>query len=583
MKKISKAFVLVTSIILILSMMIGSTLAIVFVQTGVIDNIFNPQLPYSGSITVKASVQHNLGPNYQVPTNLVFDFAVGLGTKYSGKTVQTSKGPLTVSDDGYLAVSVKPGDSITVKNIESGLEVSATIVSKPGFSVLGGFTQTGTVKRGDTITFDFVNIYDPQPVTPPAPPVVIDPDLPSHGDEVNITLSGIKVLEGRDWKAGDTFSFILEYKKSNNEYVEVATQTVTYDETNDEYYKFDFTDTIRKYTFIETGLYEFRVRELEGSVSEVEYDKTEKTFKVRISDYDMDGFLEIVDVIAGERVTVEHDADTKTFNVAIEFNNKFNGEIETTPPEETTTIPTPEDVTLTIPVINTIEDIGNVETDKDGFLFVIENLETGERQTVVTDKKGLAEFLLEYTAKDADKSFKYEIYAVNNNEDGITYSDKSYVLDVDVIYNAGANALDLALRLDGVEVEAEDIKIEFTTTSDQNVEHGSIVPLIVTLAVATLAEVALFIYQIYRKKKKAEKEIKDIKLNSIAGPVLFFGILVPGWQVVLFTIFASTVVAMLIANIAFSVYLYLKKKQAEKEAEDDAEAEASEDDEDDKK
>ena len=79
-----------------------------------------------------------------------------------------------------------------------------------GFAVKGDATKTVTVGADGTASISFVNTYTPDAVKPS-----------------NVTVSGVKVLEGRQWQVGDSFSFVLEQKDGEN-WTKLGEQTVTY-------------------------------------------------------------------------------------------------------------------------------------------------------------------------------------------------------------------------------------------------------------------------------------------------------------------------------------------------------------------
>ena len=121
-----------------------------------------------------------------------------------------------------MNVSLKPGETIYIENIEEGTKVTVTEVqNRPGFTIKDvSVTKDGTISSDETLIVDYTNIYKAEPAKP-----------------TNITLNGTKILEGREWQENDIFAFNLEFQTETGEWITLATKSTTYDSENPEYNK----------------------------------------------------------------------------------------------------------------------------------------------------------------------------------------------------------------------------------------------------------------------------------------------------------------------------------------------------------
>lgn len=87
---------------------------------------------------------------------------------------------------------------------------------------------------------------------------------------------------------------------------------------------------------------------------------------------------------------------------------------------------------VNVNVVKTVVNSGKDEIGPGGFKFILENTETGEQMTAVSDFQGKAQFKLPFTGVDAGKSFFYRVYEFHDNREHVTYSDLVYSIRVDV-------------------------------------------------------------------------------------------------------------------------------------------------------
>lgn len=418
--KMFRRLALLVSLLVLLTSTVNTTFGFIVTKTDSLINTFVPFDSVISNLLISKSVEHPLGDEYVIPDNIAFDFNVNFGSLYANTTIKTSNGNLVADEAGSIQISVKPGKSFTVEGIDCGTKVIVTEIQKDGsgFSVKDGTAiMEGIVAEDGSLKFEYVNIYTPASVQP-----------------VNVFVSGTKVLEGREWKSGDTFSFKLEQKQSDETWVAIGEKSVTYDAANAAFNQFDFTDLVQALTFDKVGTYNFRMTEVVGNLEDVDYDKSVNTFAIKVTDIDMDGKLEISAVNATQNAKVtEQDGNYK---VDVTFNNTF-----------VPVVLNPDDIAVNINVNNTVENIGGSSISPAGFEFVLENTVSGEKQALKSDENGNAVFTLPFTAADVGKTYTYRLFETNGGVSGVTYDTKVY--DISITINLSDNKLVSLITMDG--------------------------------------------------------------------------------------------------------------------------------------
>lgn len=308
MKYLKKAALLL-SVILILACVLGGTYSYITTGTPSIINTFLSGLEPTGDLVIHKSLTHPFGEGYQPPADLSFSFEADLGMENAGQTF----GIYTADENGKIIFSLSDGVNRTIPDLPSGTQVTVT---ETGLTT--GFApqepQTITIQRGENQIL-FVNAYSPAPVP-----------------EVNLTVTGTKLLEGRDWQPWDSFTFELEYKLAGQEnWTPVGSTTVKYsvdEEGNlmEGFDTFDFTQLIQSVSYDTWGTYCFRISETEGSIGGVSYDPAVAYFDVLVGDREMDGYLEIQKVTCAddtENVAPGYDDENALFTVDVTFQNAY--------------------------------------------------------------------------------------------------------------------------------------------------------------------------------------------------------------------------------------------------------------------
>ena len=341
--RVIRRIAMVLSLMALLASTVNTTYGYIVTSTSPLVNIFKPHDVQVSSLVLRKVVEHPLGSDYKIPDNISFDFAIELGEYYANTNLSTTAGQMKTDAEGNLQVTVKPNTTLGIDGLEVGTVVKITEqdTNHTGFSVKGEKTQKATVDASGHIEIAFTNIYAPESVT-----------------ANNITIKGTKVLEGREWKDGDTFTFKLE-QQVGEQWKEIGKETISYDAEKKDYNTFDFTKYIKDMEFEKVGTYQFRMSEVVGTLANVDYDKSVNYMNVKVTDVDMDGHLEIGEVTG--TVNAKVTKNEEGYDVAVTFNNKF------VPPA----VPDPKPIKVPIYIYKTIENKGSVILGAEGFEFVL--------------------------------------------------------------------------------------------------------------------------------------------------------------------------------------------------------------------
>lgn len=435
MKKNNKHIIFLI-LLMILSVCIQTTMALIITEPQTIKNRFKPFAFPRNDLIVSKTIEHSYGDTYQVPESLSFDFNINLGESYANSTFETSHGEKSTNELGIMEISLKPGENIYIENIEEETKVTVTeLQNKPGFSIKDvSVTKDGTISSDETLIIDYTNIYKA-----------------ATAKTTNFTLTGTKILEGRDWQENDTFAFTLEYQTSTGEWLPLSTKTITYSEENPDYNKFDFNDIIQALEFDTLGTQNFRLIEVEGDLENITYDKTIKYFNIITSDDEMDGQIDIKEVNGYQNVTITN--TDNQYNIDVTFNNTY---------QETEVA----DKDISIKVNNTINNTGELTIGPENFEFVLVNKDTNEETKLLTDKNGKVNFGLKYTKDNIGEKFNYTLKETNKGLEGITYDETEYNISVEVTLDEN-NQIVLKTLVNGI-VQSLDNPFVFVNTYHKN-------------------------------------------------------------------------------------------------------------------
>lgn len=263
--------------------------------------------------------------------------------------------------------------------------------------------------------------------------------------DVSISIEGTKILENRAL-ADDEFKFLLYPADSE---FSVADNAIAQEAMNKEDGSFVF-DTI---TFSEAATYYFVVSEDANTTAErVTNDNTVYYVAIEIKDDEIGKLYEASRVIkkAGSDETVED----------IVFNNIFT--------------PGPTDITVDINVNKTVVNKGRDKIGPEGFEFVLENTDTGEKRTFRSDENGNAVLTLSYLENDIGKTYTYNLTEIDSGIDNVQYSTDIYTITAEISLNEN-NELVATLTNNGKNVttvvaDFENVYDHTTTTTPDEPE-----------------------------------------------------------------------------------------------------------------
>ncbi len=246
---------------------------------------------------------------------------------------------------------------------------------------------------------------------------------------INVTVSGTKTLRGRDWKAGDSFTFKLQVLHGAS-WIDLAERTVAYNAADNYDYTFNFADDaeLRDLAIEIAGVHYFRVIEVvpTAKLGGVTYDEAYRYFSVTVTDADMNGALEIASVNGVAPVTVSSDNSGATVKwaVDVDFTNTY-------------TASGTDDLVITID--KTVTDNVGANTGKDGFTFGLYTV--GGTSPIVTseptDANGHTSLTLSFPAAYVGHVYNFEIREIvpENKLEGMDYDPAVYPVTIKIVDN----------------------------------------------------------------------------------------------------------------------------------------------------
>ncbi len=373
-----------------------------------------------GGLTISKTVTHPFGNSYNVPEDLKFNIAVtltrnGINVASTEFSAITDKGATTVKSDenGVISLELAHGDDITIHGIPAGTQYTVEEINIPaGFTLTSQSTGlSGAITVDGNATASLVNSYIPNPVTP---------DI-----EIDIT----KLLEGREFKEGDSFEFVLARSSSadaltNLVTVDTVTAIAMKDVVNGKL-KAKLDASLERLT--QVGTYHYVIYETDASLSGngikgVVYDNSILRFDVTVGDRDMDGQLEITAVTPEAPLTVSGNA-SNGWRISATFHNVYKA-----------TLP----ATVTIDITKYINNNSNAQIGRNGFSFALYD-SYGEEiaRSNLTDSDGNASITITYPADLIGNIYSYTLKELVHETPipGMTYSQEEYNFTVEIIDN----------------------------------------------------------------------------------------------------------------------------------------------------
>ena len=221
-----------------------------------------------------------------------------------------------------------------------------------------------------------------------------------------------KVLEGRDWRKGDNFTFLLEGVNGapvpmGDNGAPSTSVVVGPNDVVDGAAKIDFGSI----AYTQPGQYEYRVTEERGSAAGMSYSKNVATFRVTVRDNTKTGELEATfSRISGDSEFVNTYRSQLDYTAAggLSVTKTMNGRAQATGEFEFDVVATRDGDKLGIAGRHT-----NAEAPDGGEALVVSS------PASVT-----------FTQEDVGKVYSYIITEVNNRRNGVTYDTTEYTVDI---------------------------------------------------------------------------------------------------------------------------------------------------------
>lgn len=370
----------------------------------------------TGNLTVAKEVSHDFGTDYEIPSDKTFDITVTLqGSDIYGKTFNArhTNGLITsviTDENGSFTVNLKNDEQIEIFDLPEGT-VAYVKENNPGAGFTPEYRTDGQISDGSA------TITDSQTATV----IVTNNYSASEVYAGNISVTGKKTLNGREWKESDSFTIELQKQIFDTEWQTIAADTVIGTDADK---TFDLSDEFSEESYSKVGTYNYRITEIEPESERaggVEYDKTAHSFGVVVTDKDMDGSLEISEVKAySDSIIISQTENGWTVNA--DFTNTYNtlcvsysisGQKILTGREM-------QDSEFTFILTEAKDSNGNVD-------------DNAQKQETKNNADGA--FSFEPITFTEDGIYYYVVSEVDSSEDNIIYDETRYVISITVTDN----------------------------------------------------------------------------------------------------------------------------------------------------
>lgn len=371
-----------------------------------IDDIICSYVPSeTGGVCITTDVTHPFGADAAIPASITSMVRLTLDPPTPlAATLVCDGGETTVTADenGVLNVEVGLRETVWLRGLPDGTTYTASVIDRaddglqPQPSACKG--MRGTVSASQNAYVAITQSYTPSSVTMAQNACVVEAEI---------------ALEGRERRAGDTFTFVLEELHPETGEALETLATATVDDPNETTVRFD----LEGETFERVGTYHFRFYERSSDTADgLSYDTAYRRFHIDVTDADWDGRLEIAHVSdVMNTVVTEKEAGCV---VSSTFRHRYAPVVGTV---------------LTIPVKKTVKDDRFL---KNGFRFAL--WDATESYVVhtssVTDPNGDAAIRIAYSAANIGQH-RYRLAECNDALDGMTYSSAVYDVLVTVFDN----------------------------------------------------------------------------------------------------------------------------------------------------
>ena len=406
----------------------------------------------TGNLTIAKEVEHDFGTDYQVPTDKLFTMQVtlsGIGTANATFAAKHTNGTYTeikTDANGQFTVQLAHEQKFEVFGLPTGT-VATVLETVGGTGFTPSYYDNGalgdgevTVVKDSTVSVMVVNDYHATEVNP-----------------VNITVTGNKQLVGTAWTANHSFNFRLEKLLADGSWEKLGEEATAKEGST----SFDFKDAFATERYTTHGSYYYRIIELQPAspLGGISYDKTVHSFAVHVADKDMNGQLEITEVVSDRPNTTVVTQTNNGWNVNANFTNTYSAS---------------GSATVTIDANKAITNNGGAEKSLAGYSFGLFDAATGVQfgNTLTTTERGFARFVLNYNAEEMNASteeFHYILKEIAPNPipEGWNYSTEE--IPVTVVVSDNSDGTISAIIYTGSQQPANagtSIETTFTNTYD---------------------------------------------------------------------------------------------------------------------
>lgn len=154
----------------------------------------------------------------------------------------------------------------------------------------------------------------------------------------------------------------------------------------------------------------------------------------------------------------------------------------------------PSEVFVPVTVDKTVNNIGDSSIGPEGFTIVLESVDTGNKTALKTDRNGQAVLNLTFTEADIDRTFRYNLYEVNDGRENVIYDQTIHRLTAAV--SRQEDRLTVTVRNDGQVLD--EVKVSFVNTyhggrnpSPPTGDKSAVAPWLILLAVSGMALVRI--------------------------------------------------------------------------------------------
>ncbi|MBR5278148.1 MAG: hypothetical protein IKU23_02665, partial [Clostridia bacterium] len=359
-----------------------------------------------GSLIISKTVTHPFGNSYTVPANVKFTAEVSLvnptiimaNQSYELILPDGTTSSVTTDAHGKFTVTLSHGESVVIHGLPEGTTTyTVTEINIPdGFTLdaVNSTGLTGIIQSASAQRASLVNSYTPDSVA------------------IEAEISVEKLLSGRDWLDGESYSFNLyRYDPFAGE-----TNTLVGNITVDAATQNKTASIILNESYSHAGSYQYLISEAVGTAGGVTYDTADRRFRINVADMDMDGKLEIISAENIQNTTITKNGNRYT--VSASFNNLYS--------------PT-QGESVKLDVIKTMT--GNFGLNGFSFALYEQGSEDALLVSNLTDINGNASFYLYFPAEMAGNTYSYVLKEVATSISGMEENTQSYTLDFKVTDN----------------------------------------------------------------------------------------------------------------------------------------------------